>query len=79
MGVIFSIIEPHLKSVPIYFTSIGAIFIAFALVYISKLFHIILSVLLNHKYDSVQAGFRVGDGGAKMVARAYNAHCNAWE
>ena len=79
MGVIFSIIEPHLQSVPIYFTSSGCIFIAFGLVYIAKLFHIILSVLLNKKYDTVQAGFRTNDTGAKMVTRAYNAHCNAWE
>lgn len=83
MGVVFSAIQPHLRHVPLHFSTAECLFVAFALVYLSKVLHVSLSYVLAGKYDMVQAGYRSGDSGAvvthKAVSRAYNAHCNAIE
>jgi len=82
MGVVFSAIQPHLKHLPLHFSTAECLFIAFALVYLSKVLHVSLSYMLDGKYDMVQAGYRSGGGAVithKAVSRAYNAHCNAIE
>jgi len=80
MGVVYSAIEPHLSHVPLHFSTAECLFVAFALVYLSKVLHVFLSFVLSRKYDIVQAGYRSGGVVThKAVSRAYNAHCNAFE
>ena len=85
-----NLINPHLDKVPLLFTTQGTIIAMLMNIYIAKIFQVILSVLLTGKYDNVQSSHRNGAGttdkdgkkpsfGAKMAARAWNAHMNSWE
>ena len=83
-----NLIQPHLASVPILFTTPGTVVAMFLNIYIAKVFQAVLSIALLTKYDHVQANHRsvgdVKDGkkpgfAAKMVQRAFNAHQNSWE
>ena len=85
MSAFLDFVNQFVGKVPIVVTAKASIPAMLAIVYISKLFHALLSLLLVQKYDSIQASYRnkVIDKKSswqdRTIARAYNAHSNQWE
>ena len=76
-------LKPLMSTVPLTFTPIGSIVAMFVIVYLSKIQHVMYSIVLTRKYDLVNASYRNDNQkstwNTEIIKRAYNAHQNNWE
>ena len=75
-------LNPLLDQCPLIFSPIGSIVAMFMIVYLSKVQHVIYSIVLVNKYDIVNASYRNDNQKntlSEIVKRAFNAHQNNWE